>query len=53
MLEHKDPDQINYIVPYSLHSNFKEMESLVKAVRPAILRRLVLDMYKNTRLRRE
>ena len=39
-------------MPYSLHSNFREMEALVRAVAPAILRRLVLDMYKNTRLRR-
>jgi DNA cross-link repair 1B protein len=42
MLDHKDPDGVNYIVPYSLHSNYKEMEALVKAVNPSILRRLVI-----------
>ncbi|KRX05791.1 hypothetical protein PPERSA_02323 [Pseudocohnilembus persalinus] len=46
MLDHKDPDGINYTVPYSLHSNWDEMKSLVKAVNPAILRRLVLEIYK-------
>ena len=25
MLEHQSPDKINYIVPYSLHSNYNEM----------------------------
>lgn len=46
MVECKDPDGINYTVPYSLHSNWIEMKSLVKAVNPAILRRLVLEIYK-------
>jgi DNA cross-link repair 1B protein len=41
MLEHKNPDGENFIVPYSLHSNFKEMEIFVKAINPAILRVLI------------
>ncbi|KAL4462021.1 hypothetical protein ABPG74_000866 [Tetrahymena malaccensis] len=52
MLDHKDPDGINYMVPYSLHSNFKEMESLVKAIGPSILRRLVLEIYKLPQFRK-
>lgn len=45
MLDHRDPDGINYMVPYSLHSNYREMESLIKAINPAILRRLVIEIY--------
>jgi len=52
MLDHRDPDGINYMVPYSLHSNYKEMESLVKAVGPSILRRLVVEVYKLPHFRR-
>ena len=37
MLEHQSPDQINYIVPYSLHSNFKEMETFIRMIKPCIL----------------
>ena len=42
MIQHKDPDNIRYMVPYSLHSNFIEIESLIKAIRPGILRKLVV-----------
>lgn len=42
MLEHKDPDGVNFIVPYSLHSNFKEMETFIKTIKPSILRKLVV-----------
>jgi DNA cross-link repair 1B protein len=38
MLEHFNPDKINFIVPYSLHSNFREMEKFVRAVCPSILK---------------
>ena len=48
MLTHKDPDQINYMVPYSLHSNFKEMEALVRSLNPSILKKLVVP-YENFR----
>lgn len=46
MLEHRDPDGINFMVPFSLHSNYIEMESLIKAVRPCILKKLVLPYEK-------
>ena len=46
MLEHQSPDQINYIVPYSLHPNFKEMENLVRMVEPCILRKIVISYAK-------
>lgn len=48
MLEHQSPDQINYIVPYSLHSNFRQMQTFVKMVRPCILRKIVIP-YANFR----
>ena len=53
MLDHRDPDGINYMVPYSLHSNFKEMEAFVKAVNASILRRLVIEIYNISKFRRE
>jgi DNA cross-link repair 1B protein len=46
MLDHQSPDRINYIVPYSLHSNYKEMSEFVSVVRPAILRKLVVPYEK-------
>jgi DNA cross-link repair 1B protein len=48
MLDHQSPDQINYIVPYSLHSNFQEMATLVRMVQPCILRKIVIP-YANFR----
>lgn len=42
MLEHEAPDKINYIVPYSLHSNYSEMETLIRMISPCILRKLVM-----------
>ena len=48
MLDHQSPDGINYIVPYSLHSNFKEMETLVRMIEPCILRKIVIP-YANFR----
>lgn len=42
MLDHQSPDEINYIVPYSLHSNYIEMETLVRMINPCILRKLVI-----------
>lgn len=41
MLDHQSPDQINYIVPYSLHSNYQEMSTFIRMIRPSILRRVV------------
>lgn len=48
MLEHQAPDKINYIVPYSLHSNYAEMETFIRMVRPSILRKIVIP-YANFR----
>ena len=45
MLEHTNPDKTNYIVPYSLHSNYKEMEIFVRAVCPAILKVKTIMLY--------
>lgn len=38
---YRDPDGINYMVPYSLHSNYLEMVTFIKAVKPGILKALV------------
>lgn len=46
MLDHQSPDEINYIVPYSLHSNYREMKTLVKLVQPCILRKIVIPFSK-------
>lgn len=42
MMKHQAPDGVNFLVPYSLHSNFEEMKAFIKVVRPAILRKLVV-----------
>lgn len=36
------PDDKNYIVPYSLHSNYEEIELFVMSICPGILRPVVL-----------
>ncbi|CAD8125997.1 unnamed protein product [Paramecium sonneborni] len=46
MQSHRDPDGINYMVPYSLHSNYQEMRTFVNAIKPAILKKLVIP-YEN------
>ena len=53
MLHHQAPDGINYIVPYSLHSNFREMETLVRMIQPCILRKIVIPYanFKQVKLR--
>jgi DNA cross-link repair 1B protein len=53
MLSHQAPDGINYIVPYSLHSNFAEMQTLVRMVQPCILRKVVVPYsnFKQVKLR--
>ena len=53
MLEHQSPDGINYIVPYSLHSNFKEMEIFIRMIQPCILRKIVIPYanFKQVKLR--
>lgn len=46
MLDHQAPDGINFIVPYSLHSNYAEMTEFINAIRPAILIKLVVPYEK-------
>ncbi|KAM3132027.1 hypothetical protein pb186bvf_015911 [Paramecium bursaria] len=52
MLQHQDPDGINFMVPYSLHSNFQEMSTWVKAIKPAILKKLVIPFENFAQYRR-
>lgn len=42
MLKHQAPDGVNFLVPYSLHSNFEELKAFIQIVKPAILRKLVV-----------
>lgn len=49
MLEHVNPDRINFIVPYSLHSNFKEMENFVRAICPSLLKVSALTIISSVR----
>ena len=53
MTDHQNPDGINFIVPYSLHSNYKEMKTLVRMIQPCILRKIVIPYanYKQVKLR--
>jgi DNA cross-link repair 1B protein len=53
MLDHQSPDQINYIVPYSLHSNYAEMATFIRMVEPCVLRKVVLPYanFKQVKLR--
>jgi len=38
---YSSPDGTKYIVPYSAHSNFEEMETFVRSINPAILKCVV------------
>jgi len=53
MLNHQAPDGINFIVPYSLHSNFKEMQTFIRMIQPCILRKIVIPYanFKQVKLR--
>lgn len=53
MLDHQAPDGINYIVPYSLHSNYAEMTEFIAAIRPSILVKLVVpyEKFKLTKMK--
>ena len=42
MVDHHSPDGINFIVPYSVHSNYKEMSTFIKLIRPASVYKLVI-----------
>jgi DNA cross-link repair 1B protein len=37
------PDKQNFVIPYSLHSNFDEMHQFVRTIKPAILSKVVIN----------
>lgn len=55
MLDHQAPDGINFIVPYSLHSNYAEMSEFVRFIKPSILVKLVVpyDKFKVVRMKQQ
>jgi hypothetical protein len=40
-MNYESPDGLSYVIPYSLHSNFAEIEMFVRSIQPAILNKVV------------